>query len=258
MVIAISCFAQDSTAIRQNQKEARKSEKREKINSMVKQEEEGILSYRKQSIFAFELRTNGYGAMYEVGKMKTVRRTNIYFAEFNEIKDPKEQKLPQGGTFFGNPYIYGKKNYFYPFKLGYGQQLMLGQKGNKNGVAVIATYSGGLSLGLLRPYYLDVENPNTGVRKTIKYDDDSTTFVTGNIYGGAGLAKGWNEIKVKPGAFIKSTLRFDWGRFNEMVSGIEVGASLEFYSEKIPIELYQKEKQLFFQAHVALLLGRRK
>ena len=40
-----------------------------------------------------------------------------------------------------------------------GQQYLIGGKGNKNGVAVSAIYGGGLSLGYLKPYYLNVHDP---------------------------------------------------------------------------------------------------
>ena len=67
-----------------------------------------------------------------------------------------------------------------------------------------------------------------------------------------------NRRLVKPGLFVKSALRFDYGRFNEVVSGLEAGVSLELYANKIPIMLSQKDKQLFFQGYIALLFGRRK
>jgi len=41
-------------------------------------------------------------------------------------KSHKEEKL-LGNNFFGNSFIYGKKNYFYPVTLGFGQQVMYGQ-----------------------------------------------------------------------------------------------------------------------------------
>jgi hypothetical protein len=62
---------------RQSSKEARRAEKRERISAMVKQEEEGVLAYYKQSAFGVQLRTNGFGAFYELGRMKTPRRTNL-------------------------------------------------------------------------------------------------------------------------------------------------------------------------------------
>ncbi|HQU56807.1 MAG TPA: hypothetical protein PLG88_05215, partial [Chitinophagaceae bacterium] len=150
-------------------------------------------------------------------------------------------------------------NNFYQATIGFGQQRILGQKGNKNGVAVSVIYTGGLALGLLKPYYIDVVDPGNDEMKTIKYSQqDSALFVGPTIIGGGGFGKGWNELKVKPGAFVKTALRFDYGRFNEVVSGLEVGISVDFYGSKIPIMIAQKEKNLFFQGYIALLFGRRK
>ncbi len=120
-----------------------------------------MLVYSKQSIFGIQGRTNGYGVFYELGKMKTNRKTNIYRIDFTEIKNQKEEKLSNTveRPLFSNPFIYGKINNFYQVTLGFGQQYILGQKGNKNGVAVSAVFNGGLALGLLRPYYMEVEDP---------------------------------------------------------------------------------------------------
>src|SRR5687768_9157338 len=127
-------FAQDSTNTRSSRQD-RKSEKRDRISAMIKQEEEGILVYHKQNVFGLQLRTDGYGLFYELGRMKSPRFTNLYLIEFTEIKHPKEERTQSDG-FFNNSYIYGKINNFYQLKLGFGQQYIFGQKGNKNGIAV--------------------------------------------------------------------------------------------------------------------------
>jgi hypothetical protein len=253
-----SLFAQDSTKRKKASREDRREEGRQRRNAIVKQEEEGALIYDKQSIFGIQLRTNGYGLLYELGRMKTRRRTNVYTAELTEIKDSKEEKTPTGFFSIGNPYIFGKINNFYQFKLGFGQQYLFGQKGNKNGVAVTGNYQGGLSLGLLRPYYLEIDEGNE--TRQIKYSEqDSSKFLDQSIIrGGGGLGKGWGEMKLRPGAYAKGALRFDWGRYNEMVSGIEIGLSVEAYAKKIPILVFAKERQFFFQGHLALVFGRRK
>lgn len=239
------------------QKETKRNEKKNKINDLIRQDEEGVLVYKKQSLLGVQFRTNGYGVFYEHGRMRSQRNATIYRLDFTEIKYPKEEKLPEGGFSFGNPYIYGKINNFYQFHLGFGRQHILGQKGNKNGVALSTQYSGGFLVGLLRPYYIDVLD--NGTNKTIKFTTkDSALFVGGYILGGGGFNKGWNEIKFKPGAFLKTNLRFDFGRFNEVISALEVGVSGEFYSEKIPIMLFQKDKQFYIQGHIALLFGHRK
>ncbi len=256
----LAVSAQDNK--KPNKSSEKKEAKQKKINELVKQAEEGVLVYRKQNIFGFQLRTNGYGAFYELGRMKTNRKTNTYRIDITEIKHIKEEKLQGGdGIFFGNPFIYGKLNNFYQVTLGFGQQYILGQKGNKNGVAVSAIFNGGLALGLLRPYYLEVKNPGGGENRVIKYSQADSALFLGPpsvIVGNGGFGKGWNEMKVKPGAFVKTAMRFDYGRFNEVVSGLEVGLSAEFYSSKIPQMFAQKDKQLFVQAYISLLFGRRK
>lgn len=259
VMIVIASFAQEPKNKRTSKSE-KKDERREKVNNLIKQAEEGVLIYSKQSIYGIKATTNGYGAFYELGRMKSNYKTNIYRIDITEIKHQKEVKLSSGnGLFFGNPFIYGKINNFYQVTLGFGQQHILGQKGNKNGVSVSAIYNGGLALGLLKPYYLEIDDPATGRSRIIKYSiADSALFLSNAIVGGAGIGKGWNEIKIKPGAFVKTALRFDYGRFNEVVSGIEIGLSGEFYASKIPILVGQKNKQFFIQGYVSILFGRRK
>jgi len=258
VILTIALFATVSSAQSREEKRERKEARRQKINEMVRQAEEGVLIYEKQNIFGIQLRTNGYGAFYELGRMKTNRKTNIYRLDITEIKDHKEEKLLGGGFLFGNPFIYGKRNFFYPVTLGFGQQYILGQKGNKNGVAVSAVYNAGVSIGLLRPYYVDVQGSGN-VEKSIKYTvEDSVAFINGPFLGASGLGKGWSEIKVKPGGFVKGAMRFDYGRYNESVNGLEIGFSLEAYADKIPIMLFQKDKRIFYQIYLALLFGKRK
>lgn len=253
-LLASGAFAQAPKKI-SDKKEARQK----KVKELIKQSEEGVLIYHKHSIFGVQGRTNGYGIFYELGQMKTNRRTNTYRIDFTEIKHPKEEKSTTDALFLGNPYIYGKQNYFYQLSLGFGQQYILGQKGNKNGVAVSAIYNGGLILGLLRPYYIDVNDAAFTNGKIIKYSvADSAAFLGTDIIGGTGIGKGWNELSIKPGAFVKAALRFDYGRFNESVKALEAGISVEFFGSKIPIMVAQKEKNLYFQGYIALMFGRRK
>lgn len=251
--LAIHSFAQSNREAKKQKKDARQ----QKISELVRQAEEGVLIYAKQNIYGLQLRTNGYGLFYEMGRMKTNRKTNIYRLDITEIKHPKEEKLNSGSFIFGNPFVYGKINNFYQVTLGFGQQYILGQKGNKNGVSVSALYNGGLSIGLLRPYYIEIKNGSE--QQSIRYTvEDSALFLNSEIIGAGGIGKGWGELKVKPGIFAKAAMRFDYGRYNESVTGLEIGVSLEAYASKIPIMLLQDDKRLFYQVYVAILFGKRK
>ena len=254
--------AASSQVTRTDGASSRKDQKRQKINAMIRQAEEGVLVYNKQTTMGIQGRSNGYGLFYEMGRMKSPLRTTIYRIDLTEIKHPKENKfqnLSNPFLFFSNPYIYGKVNNFFQLTMGVGQQRMLGQKGNKNGVAVSAVYNGGLAMGLLKPYYVQVEDPGSDDLLYIKYTPaDSVLFLGPSILGAGGFSRGWKELKLQPGLFVKGALRFDYGRFNEVVSGLEIGASAALYAKGIPIMALQKDKSFFFQAHIALLFGKRK
>ncbi|MEO6069359.1 MAG: hypothetical protein ABIN57_03540 [Chitinophagaceae bacterium] len=254
----ICCYTLLAQVNPANKKVDKRKEKQERINSIIRQEEEGVISYNKQNSLGIQLRTNGYGIFYELGKMKTPRFSNMYTIELTEIKHPKEEKSG-GENIFANTYVFGKVNNFYQAKFGFGQQYIIGQKGNKNGIAVIGIYQGGLSLGLLKPYYLQVLD-SVGRTNYLKFSPkDSSRFLDkSSIIAGAPFTKGFNEMTLNPGLFGKVALRFDFGRSNESVQAIEIGMSVDAYSKKVKQMLYNKEKQLFFQGHVAFVFGRRK
>jgi hypothetical protein len=76
--------------------------------------------------------------------------------------------------------------------------------------------------------------------------------------GASGFTVGWDKVQPKYGVHAKGALRFDYGRFNETVSAIEVGLNAEYYVQKIAQMAYNPEKNFFFNAYISLLLGRRK
>jgi hypothetical protein len=260
-VFTLSLSAQETNPVKPT-KANKKQAKRERINQMIRQEEEGESPFHKQSIFGLRFNSDGYGVFYELGKIKSAYKTTIFQIEFNEKKHKKEERQSRsdGNVQFGSPFIFGKQNIFYQFKLGIGQQYMIGGKGNKNGVGVYAIYGGGLSLGLLRPYYIDVESPpNSGVVRQIKYSQaDSAEFMGQFILGGSGLGKGWGEMKLAPGLSAKTALRFDWGRFNTSITAVEAGFNFEYYPKAVVQMVGVTPKNFFVNSYIAILFGSRK
>jgi hypothetical protein len=257
-MLSLSIQAQDKQARKEDKKQA----KREKINEMVRLEEEGESAFSKHSVFSFKFNTDGYGVMYEKGKIKSPFKTSLFQIEFNEKKHRKEDKQSRsdGAIIFGNPFVYGKQINFYQLKFGFGQQRMIGGKGNKNGVAVYGIYAGGLSLGLLKPYYVDVQDPpNSGIVRQVKYSQaDSALFMSQDILGASGFTKGWGEMKFAPGVHAKTGLRFDWGRFNNAISAVEVGVNVEFYAKKVEQMVGVEPNQFFLNGYLAVVFGSRK
>lgn len=262
---AIFSFCQNPSS-KALSREQKKQERQKHLNDLMKQYEEGSLIYAKQSAFGFKLNTDGWGVFYEHGKYKTITKTNLWWLEFGERKSPKEEKVTTGqdigGGFIlvGNPYIFGKENNFYYLKAGLGQQYLIGGKGNKNGVAVSAIYGGGLSLGYLKPYYVNIQDQAAGTTADIKYSDSTRNeFLDPNIItGSAGFTKGFGQGKIVPGAFGRLALRFDYGRYNEFLSALEVGINIEYYSKAMHIMVDNPAKQFFTNGYIAIEFGKRK
>jgi hypothetical protein len=243
-------------AMAQPTKKDKKAERRQRIAALIKQEEEGVIAYRKHTIYGGKLTNDGYGAFLEIGRASSIRKAMLYQLEITERKHPKEDKAVD--LFTGVLITYGKRNFIYPVRLGAQFQYLLGNKSNKNGVSVSANGGGGLSLALVRPYLLEVPDGLGGL-KYVGYDSpDSSLFLTGPYTRNPGLGTGWKNLKVTPGAYAKAGLRFDYGRFNEVVSALEVGVMAEFYSKKLQQMVYEKDRNLFLSAYVSIMFGRRK
>ncbi len=246
------------TSSAQSRKE-RRTARGEKINALIKQEEEGVLIYKKHHIYGFGATTDGLGLVLEKGIRESKRKTTLYRIELFEKKHPKEERTSPANGSIGNvnTAILYKLNSFYQFRLGYGIQYMIGSKGNKNGIEVSAVGVGGLTIGLLKPYLYDVGN-NLGKRFRAGWEQLDTTASIVDLYGASGFTTGWNQLKIKPGLFAKAGLRFDYGKFNEMVNAVDIGLFSEFYASKIPQVYLVKQKQFFFGAYISILMGKRK
>jgi hypothetical protein len=262
IILAITATSQ---VFGQQTKKDKKEEHRQKINALIRQEEEGVVTYTKHTAFGFKLTNDGYGGFLEIGRAQSIKKSLLFQLEIAERKNPKEDK--QTNSFYAGPsLIFGKINFFYPVKLGVQQQILLGNKSNKNGVSITANFGGGISLGLLRPYYLDVfdTTKSPAARKSIRYEGaDSNTFSSSSLLyylqaTGPTFGKGWGNLKVTPGAYAKAALRFDYGRYNEVLSAIEVGVTAELYAKKIPQLVFSTPKNLFVNLYVTIMFGKRK
>lgn len=255
-------FAQDSTNVSRMRSQNKKNAKREQMNNRLRMEEEGDLIFNKHNIFGIRLATDGYGISFEKGKFRTPYRTFTYSFELNEKHDPKEHHvsaISSGGDI--TTVVPYKINNLYEFKVAVGQQHLIGGKGNKNGVAVTGIYSAGLTLGLLKPYYLDVQNRVTGKTDRMTFEElakDTALTADQTITGSSGFTVGWGHLKYKPAANARQALRFDYGRLNQTITAIEVGLTEEFYFSKIPLAYEVTNHSFFFNAYVSILFGSRK
>lgn len=220
--------------------------------------------------FGGSLNTNGWDGFLQYGKAKNEKINWMFQLEAGETKDPKEYKNPgtvypvynQGiiYTMSARPYIFGKENILYHINLNFGQTWLIGGKANTNGVSVSAVYAVGVTLGLIRPYYLQLYSDSSGTATTYqKFNSgDSASFLNpGFIAGGSGLSRGWNELSIDPGIQGKAALRFDWSKFDNVVSSVEAGVRVQAYTQKVYIMALEPPHQVFLNAYIAVMFGKR-
>jgi hypothetical protein len=257
LVISILCTL--NVCAQKTSRTEKKQNRNNRINALVKQDEEGLVVYKKQNAYGVFLQTDGVGVMLEKGIRQDRRKTTLYRVELASKKHPKEARFSNTNTIGQiNSFVFAKMNNFYQIRMGYGMQYMIGSRGNKNGIEVSAVGVGGISIGLAKPYFYDVEDMQ-GNRKRLTFDSvAANNYATYGINGASGFSYGWNKLKVKPGVWAKAGLRFDYGRVNEVVNVIGVGLFAEYYTSKIPLLYGVKQRNMFTGAYVTMVFGKRK
>lgn len=230
---------------------------------------QGIL-YKEELAFDFQLHTNGVAFGVNFGDIKKYYLTRYYYLGFGILKHPQEYRQPvnfQNGNILiktSSAFAYGKQNNFMVLRGGIGEKRYFSEKAKRKGVAVGVSYEGGLSLGILKPYYLNLsrleQNGVTDFVSTEKYSESNAdVFLDINrIYGSANFFKGIDEISIMPGLHGKAALHFSLGAFEEFVRAMEVGIMFDVYFKNVPIMIEAKNHPAFLNGYVLLQLGKRK
>ncbi len=238
------------------------------------EDNKGIV-YNKELAVNFKLHTNGYALGVDIGTLKTYYLTRFWSFEIGEIKHPKEFR--QSFDFrspstnrISRAFIFGKENTFIPLRVGFGEKRYLSEKAKRRGLAIGLSYAAGGSLGILKPYYLDLlRYPDVGggdpfIRSERFTEDNADIFLnTSRIYGSSGFAKGLNEVNLLPGAHAKFAVHFDWGAFDEFVKALDAGVMIDLYFQDVPIMVNSPQvvnaenKPVFINLYLNLQLGKR-
>ncbi|MCB0375397.1 MAG: hypothetical protein KDD04_05710, partial [Sinomicrobium sp.] len=117
--------------------------------------------YNKEFSIDFKIHTNGFGLGVNVGTLKTYYLTRFFNIEIGELKHPREFRqnfdfqLP-GSNRISRAFIFGKQNSFFVLRGGVGEKRYLSEKARRKGLAVGISYEAGPSLGIQKPYYLEL------------------------------------------------------------------------------------------------------
>ena len=232
------------------------------------QEKEGKKKYanalKNEISFGFRLPLQGWGIFADYGilrRKESIKRfeydylfdTRVFTFELGEKIHPKEQKpnLLMGLVSSDVNYTYGKRNNFYTAKLMYNQRKLLAGKPDKHNLSVHWVFGGGFSLGIQKPYYLNIAELGE-----VKYHDSiRVQFLSGHVVNRS-LFKGFDEMEFVPGIILKNGFHFDFARRNNRKAAFEIGGTLEYYFSDVNIMVEQPPQKLFVSAYLSVQFGR--
>lgn len=231
--------------------------------------------YNKEFSVDVKLHTNGFALGVNIGTLKTFYKTRYYNFEIGELKHPREFRqsfdfqAPNRNE-VSKAFVFGKENSFFVLRGGIGEKRYLSEKAKRRGLAVGISYEAGPSLGLLKPYYLELVRiaeqgtPQLDIRSEKFSEENASLFLDiHNVFGSSGFSKGLNELSIMPGAHAKFAVHFDWGAFDEFVKAIEAGIMADFYFKNVPIMVESdlidnsENRPFFINLYLNLQLGKR-
>jgi len=211
--------------------------------------------FRNEKSFGIQLNTDGIGFSYRTARRTDYLNKNIIEYEFGTIKHPKEYKLSNPYT-QGTSFVFGKLNFPMYFRASIGRQHELYKKADLGGVSIRLFYTGGPVLAVYKPIYYKVIYPVSLTEYYIKEEKFNTNIaIPQDIWGRASFTKGFSEIKVTPGLYVKSGFSFEYSKQDKVLHAIEVGATLSAYLKEIPIMASDDNKSIFFSLFVSYRFG---
>ena len=153
--------------------------------------------------------------------------------ELVNVRHPKE--IQSSISSFGSRFIDGKENYLFVVRPQYGREVKLFQRSTDEGIAVSGILAGGPSLGIIKPYYLEVSFGNTTRQVPASQVNGSTTPTGESVTGKGNFFQGLDESKFTVGLNVKAALSFELSAFRTNTTGIEIGFLAEAFPNKIVI-----------------------
>ena len=204
------------------------------------------LVYNHQNSFKIAIHSRGFGAGFKIGKIKSIHLVRNWEAEIVSLHSLKEIKTMNMSSYNSRPFVYGKLNYAYVVRFGYGEDRRIFGKPYWGGIETRWTYEAGASLALLKPYYYYVvtyqPSPTGGYIERI----EEQTFERGlDILGKSTFTKGIGQTKLSPGVHASLGLGFDIGKSRTRVQSINVDAKAEFFPMGVTIMESEQNKRLF-------------
>jgi len=200
------------------------------------------------------LHTRGFGVTARYGLLTSGFTKSAIELDIVNMRHPKENRTFTDFLANSNGFVFGRLNSFYVVRTGIYRERILYDKTDQGTLSISWHYSGGISWGLIKPVYLEIEDFDSRVVRIERYDPTKTD---GFIRGQARFARGLSETRIQPGVYIKSGFSVDNHEEDNRIRSLEVGVIIDGYHTEIPIMHDTSNNQFFFQLYLSLNFGKK-
>lgn len=222
--------------------------------------------YKSEWSVGMRFHTNAISGFFEYVWIKDIKRRKLIQVNLFGYNDYRDKRIKTIIPAFSQDvtakkYFYGKKNQFYSIQLMYGYRKVIANKSEEEGVKLAVTYMGGLSIGALKPYYLDLYYPIVDgfeIKSERFSNENEQVFLDKNkIIGSSGFSRGFSKMTFAPGITAKVGLNFDFARKNTLVSSIEVGSQIDVFYKKLDVYVGGNNKPYILNLYLSMQIGNR-
>lgn len=223
------------------------------VFSQLPAQDEVRILLRYENNYYIKLHTQGWGFGYRTGYNMTALKKRMFDFSFFTMKHPKEVRISNTlSDFSAKSYIYGKVNSFFLVQASIGTLRVLNEKPYWSGIELRTFVSAGPVLGFTKPVYLYIF-PDKSLQK---YDPEKHFY--DNIYGRGPFLKGFDDIKLHPGLFVKAGFNFEHGADDSRIRALEAGAMICAFIKPVEIMSYTENSSVFATLYLCYQFGNRK
>lgn len=175
------------------------------------------------------------------------------------IKDYREFTSPY--SFNGRTYVEGKINQLIVIRPEFGRSVTLFRKTAEGSPALKGIIASGPSIGVQKPYYVDITYTNAATSQTITttvpYEKTlDNTYPKAYIIGSASFLQGFSEAKIIPGWHIKSALNLELESLKHNHLSVELGFCVDYFSKPIEMLNQTPGRSVYTTGYLTFFIGK--
>lgn len=220
----------------------------------------GFLNFNRERSFGIMIYQKSFGFNFRTAWVKNKNVAHVFEYDFLNMKHPKELRIinQTQSANPGNPYIYGKLNVALFNRFGYGNKIRLSDKILNNSIGTSMIISGGPTIALLKPIYLDIlyyNNNNTEITIQSERYDPEIHSNQSVINGNSGFFYGMDQLNARFGLYGKLAFQFDWNSFSDDLEGLEIGTSMELFPKDLPVMAFAENQRVWTTVYLSVFFG---